>query len=213
MIKANRPRRKTTFLVQFALLLAIEALFCFTPLGSIPIGPLVATLAAVPVIITAIVMGPGAGSLMGFAAGTFSFLVWTFMPPSPLAFVFTPFYSIGDISGNYWSLVICFVPRILIGFVTGVSYKVFAQVLRSKAVPYLIGGAMGSLTNTFGVLSGIYIFFGREYASLLDKSYEFLLGFLGVTVLTNGIPEAIIGAIAAAAICPPLQKMLKRQSI
>ncbi|MGI6751033.1 MAG: ECF transporter S component [Anaerovoracaceae bacterium] len=213
MINDNKSRRKTTFLVQFALLLAIEALFCFTPLGSIPIGPLVATLAAVPVIITAIVMGPGAGALMGFAAGTFSFIVWTFMPPSPLAFVFTPFYSIGDISGNYWSLVICFVPRILIGFVAGITYRLFSRILKSKALPYLLSGSLGSLTNTFGVLGGIYLFFGRDYAAFLDKAYEYLLGFLGMIVLTNGIPEAIIGAIAAAAICPPLQKSLKRQGI
>lgn len=213
MITESTARKKTTFLVQFALLLAIEAVFCFTPLGSIPIPPLVATLAAVPVIITAIVMGPGAGALMGLAAGTFSFIVWTFMPPSPLAFVFTPFYSIGDFSGNFWSLVICFVPRILIGIVAGVCYKSFSKAFRKKAPALFLSGALGSLTNTFGVLGGIYIFFGRDYAAILDKSYELLLGILGMTVLTNGVMEAIIGAIAAAAICPPLQKALKRSNL
>ena len=42
--------KKTLFMAHFALLLAIEAIVCFTPLGSLPaIGPIVATLGMVPV--------------------------------------------------------------------------------------------------------------------------------------------------------------------
>ncbi|MCX6085113.1 MAG: ECF transporter S component, partial [Caldiserica bacterium] len=103
-------KTRTVTLTQFAMLLAIEAVVCFTPLGSLPaIGPIVATLAMVPVIITAILLGTGAGAAMGAFAGLFSLLVWTFTPPSPLvAFVFTPFYTLGTTRGNVWSLVICF---------------------------------------------------------------------------------------------------------
>ena len=92
-----KTQSKTLFLTRFSILLAIEAIFCFTPLGSLPaIGPIVATLAAVPVVITAIMLGTAAGSAMGAFAGLFSFLVWTFTPPNPMfAFVFTPFFSFG----------------------------------------------------------------------------------------------------------------------
>ena len=41
-------------MVQFSILLALEVIMCFTPLGSIPIGPMVATLAMIPVILTGI---------------------------------------------------------------------------------------------------------------------------------------------------------------
>lgn len=69
----NKPlgRKQILFLVQFAMLLAIEAVFCFTPLGSLPIGPMVATFAMLPVIVAAILLGTGAGTLMGFFAGAF----------------------------------------------------------------------------------------------------------------------------------------------
>ena len=93
-------------MVQFSILLALEVIMCFTPLGSIPIGPMVATLAMIPVILTGILLGVGAGAAMGFFAGLFSFIVWTFISPGPTAFVFTPFVSIGDIHGNGWSLVL-----------------------------------------------------------------------------------------------------------
>ena len=56
-------------MVQFSILLALEVIMCFTPLGSIPIGPMVATLAMIPVILTGILLGVGAGAAMGFFAG------------------------------------------------------------------------------------------------------------------------------------------------
>lgn len=104
---------KTLLLIQFGALLAIEAIFWFTPLGSLPaIGPIVATLAMVPVIITALLLGTKAGTIMGACAGMFSFLVWTFSPPSPIvAFVFTPFYTllgriiVSIISGGFISAI------------------------------------------------------------------------------------------------------------
>lgn len=207
-------RNRTLRLTQFAMLLAIEAVVCFTPLGSLPaVGPIVATLAHVPVIITAILLGTGAGAAMGALAGMFSLLVWTFTPPNPLvAFVFTPFYGLGTTHGNVWSLVICFVPRILIGVVAGACFKLFSRVKWKSGLVYGLSGALGSLVNTFGVLGGIYVFFGHSYATVLGKGFNVLLGLIGLTVLTSGIPEAVIGGVAAFAVCRPLQKYMKRDA-
>ena len=95
-------RDSALFLTQFGILLALEALFCFTPLGSLPaFGPIVATLAMVPVVITAILLGPGAGSLMGAFAGLFSLMVWTFMPPTRWWPLFSPLLSDGRVFGQY----------------------------------------------------------------------------------------------------------------
>jgi len=198
--------KKTIFLAQFAMLLAIEAIVCFTPLGSLPIGPMVATLGMVPVIITAIILGTPAGTAMGFFTGLFSFLVMTFTPPTPVAFVFTPFYSIGAVHGNFWSLVICFVPRILVGTVTGLCFSLFSRLKWNKVFVYSVSGVLGSLTNTVLVLGGIYVFFGQSYATVIGKSFDVLLGIIGLSILTNGIPEAVIGGIAAYAICYPIKK-------
>lgn len=202
---------RTLVLTQFAMLLAIEAVVCFTPLGSLPaVGPIVATLGMVPVIITAILLGTGAGAAMGAFAGLFSLLVWTFTPPNPLvAFVFTPFYALGTTHGNVWSLVICFVPRILVGVVAGASFHLFTRLKWKSGFVYGFSGALGSLANTFGVLGGIYVFFGHSYATVLGKGFDLLLGLIGLTILTSGIPEAIIGGIAAYAVCRPIQKRMK----
>lgn len=210
-------KNRTLLLVQFSIILAIEAIVCFTPLGSLPaLGPIVATLSHIPVIIAAIMLGTGAGMAMGFFFGLFSFIVWTFMPPLPIAFVFTPFYSVGNASGNIWSLFICFVPRILIGLVAGTVYKVLSKAFSRKTgkdvLIYGLSGIFGSLTNTFLVLGGIYLFFGESYAETAEIAYSLLLGVIGTTILTSGIPEAIIGAVAAYGVGRTLKRIQQRKA-
>lgn len=203
-----KKKCNTAFIAQFSILLAIEVLFCFTPLGSLPaVGPIVATLAMIPVVITAILLGTKAGSLMGAFAGLFSFLIWTFSPPSPLmAFVFTPLYSLGEFNGNFGSILICFVPRILTGTVCGLTFNRLKKRSSSRNIlNYSISAALGSMTNTLGVMGGIALFFGGQYESLVGTT---LLIIIGTTILTSGIPEAIVSAVAASAVCKPVQSFL-----
>ncbi|MDR1272145.1 MAG: ECF transporter S component [Clostridiales Family XIII bacterium] len=298
---------KTLLLVRFSVLLAVLAVVCFTPLGSIPLAPplIVATLGMIPVVLAGIMFGPALGSLMGFFAGFFSFIVWTFMPPSIMAFVFTPFYSLGDIHGNGWSLVICFVPRILVGTVSGGIYLAFKKVgiaseksekrrqrkiersggeassgaggrVRPSIVLYALGGLVGgllvsvlvfvivyaftqllmkyeissrfawgglialfivssilifilllkklkedtagdfisycvsavagSMTNTILVLGGVYLFFEDAYTQGMGLTEGSLFGILCTSVITNGIPEAVVAAICAFFICRAFKK-------
>lgn len=213
-------QKRTLFMVLFAVILAIEAIVCFTPLGSLPaLGPIVATLAMIPVTITGILLGPVAGALMGFFAGLFSFIVWTFMPP-PLsiqfAFVFTPFNLVGENSGSVWSLVICFIPRIMTGLMAGFLYMIFAKREFFTKKPFLLNflsGFFGSLVNTFGVLSGIFLFFRKPYAAIQEKTYILLLVGLLSLVLTSGIPEAVLAGLASHAVCHPTKKHIFKSDI
>ena len=204
-----KSKNKTLYLTQFSILLAIEAVFCFTPLGSIPMGVIVATLMAIPVIITAVLLGPKAGTLMGAFSGVFSLIVWTFTPPNPaVAFVFSPFYASGEFTGNIGSLVICIVPRVLVGTVPGIVYKALSKGKRMKDVFALsISAVLGSLVNTVGVLGGIWLFFGAQYSSALGGS---LLAIIGFIILTNGIPEAVVNAVVVPAVCKPVKAVLKK---
>lgn len=211
---AESRKTRTLFLTQFSILLALEALTCFTPLGQIPIGPVVATLGGIPIIAAAILLGTGAGIAMGAAAGLFSLIVWTFMPPNPLiAFVFTPFYSLGPFTGNAWSVLISFVPRMLVGAVAGWVFSFVSRAYLGKGrdvLAYAASGLLGSLMNTIFVLGGIYLIFGVRYAEALGLGYELLLGMVGMTALVNGVPEAVICAVAAYFVCRPIRKYVMR---
>ena len=110
-------RFSTMSMVQVAIFGAIICIMAFTPfLGYIPLGFTRATIIHVPVIIASLLMGPKKGAALGFLFGLTSFINNT-MNPTPTSFVFTPFYSIGDVSGGLGSIIICFIPRILVGVV------------------------------------------------------------------------------------------------
>ena len=214
-------RKKILFLVQFAILLALEALICFTPiLGSIPFTPVVvATTAMLPVIITSLLLGTAAGTFMGFFAGLFSLIVWTFTPPNPaIAFLFSPFYSLGEIQGNFYSILICFIPRILIGTFSGLVFYVLKNIMNknkiSETVLYAICGIAGSLANTVFVLAGWYLFFAKEIAQAFEWELSAVFnGAVIFTFVTNGIPELIVSAIVAVGVCMPLKRILKKQNL
>ncbi len=199
---------KVLTMTQLAILTALEAIVCFTPLGSIPMGGgIVATISHIPAIIGAVVLGWKAGVYLGALFGCFSFIVWTFMTPNPaVAFLFTPFYSLGEAQGNFWSLVIVFVPRILLGLFAALSYKGLMRILKNRAISAGIAGAVGSLTNTVLVLGMAWIFFGNVVAAGQPLG-AFIITAAGV----NGLLELVIAVAVSAALVVPLQKVLDRR--
>ncbi|MDR1805350.1 MAG: ECF transporter S component [Clostridium sp.] len=223
---ANRNR--IVLLVQFAVLLAVEALVCFTPLGSLPIGPLVATLSHIPVIFTAVLFGPLAGAGMGFFFGLFSFLVWTFQAPNPvIAFLFTPAYSAPDAAGgNPLSLLIVFVPRILIGVTAGLSYKALSGIKRkdaaadgeakavglpAKTAAMSAAAVLGTLTNTILVLGGFFLFFHGSLSELgAIPAGQGLVAFIIAQAGWNALLELAAAVVLTAPVCLALQKVRER---
>ncbi|WP_331464201.1 ECF transporter S component [Velocimicrobium porci] len=200
----NNRSKKTTGLVQMSLFTAIIIIMAMVPgLGYIPLGVIRATIIHVPVIIGALVLGPKKGAILGGIFGLTSLINNTFAP-TVTSFVFSPFYTMGEIHGGVKSLIICFVPRILIGIVAYYVYKLVRKVMKnskhSMVTALAISGVIGSLTNTLLVMNLIYLFFGESYAAVKEIAYEALYGTILVVIGTNGIPEAIVSAILVTAI-------------
>lgn len=202
-------RNSTRVLVQLALLTAIELIFAFTVLGSLPIGPIVATLAHIPVLIAAICLGWGPGIYMGALFGVCSMIWWT-INPLPTAFVFTPFITVGGINGGIYSVLICIVPRILLGITGTALFRLLSRWIKRPYLPAAIAAVLASVVHTVLVLGGVYLFFGVQYAEAIGAAYEALIGLIMTTVLTNGVPEAIIAGIVCAALVRPLLRFTGR---
>ena len=92
--------KKTTNMVIFSMLLAIEVVMSFTPLGFLRIGLLSVTMLHIPVIICAMALGKKYGAALGFVMGFCSFYNATFSP-TITSFCFTPFFSMGGVEGNW----------------------------------------------------------------------------------------------------------------
>lgn len=186
--------KKTTNMVIFSMLLAIEVVMSFTPLGFLRIGLLSVTMLHIPVIICAMALGKKYGAALGFVMGFCSFYNATFSP-TITSFCFTPFFSMGGVEGNWTSLLIAFIPRIALGYGAGAIY----ERLKSKngRTSAALSGLSGALINTIGVLGGIWLFFKEPYEAVLGNT---IVALLMTTVGVNSIAEAVVGVIAAMAV-------------
>lgn len=203
---------KTRNLVLTAVFMAIIIIMAFSPFGYIPLGFMNATIIHVPVIIGAIILGPKYGGFLGLVFGVTSLWKNTYMP-NATSFVFSPFIKMGEYGGNFWSLVICLAPRILIGIV---AYYVFRGIMRTlkanqarRSIALAAAAVAGSLTNTLLVMNLIYLCFGKEYGAaakgLTEGIYAVILGM----ICMNGIPEAIVAGILTVVITQALFKAMK----
>ncbi|HIY52764.1 MAG TPA: ECF transporter S component, partial [Candidatus Agathobaculum merdavium] len=169
----NQKKTDVKLLAQMALLVALELVLAFTPLGYIPLGFMNATTMHIPVILGACLLGPKAGALLGGVFGVTSVIRAT-ITPNLTSFVFTPFYSFSsEFSGNWTSLIVAIVPRVLIGVIAGLVFQFVMRVSHDKqAVALPIAGFVGSMVNTIGVMGLIYLLFGEQYAAAGGKSFD-----------------------------------------
>lgn len=209
----NSVKRKnnTKKLAQLALLTAIILIMAFVPyLGYIPLGFMNATIIHIPVIIGAVFMGPKAGATLGFVFGLTSLYNNTFNP-NITSFVFSPFYTAGGVNGGVRSLIVCFIPRILIGVVAYYSYKgiikSFGNKARTRTIGFALAGVMGSLTNTILVMSGIYFLFGESYALARGVAVDALYKIIFTVIGTQGVPEAIVAGLIVTIVGRALYKV------
>lgn len=213
-------RYSTISMVQVAIFGAIICIMAFTPfLGYIPLGFTRATIIHIPVIIASLLMGPKKGGALGFLFGLTSFINNT-VNPTVTSFVFTPFYNLSEFSGGIGSVIICFIPRILVGIVPFYVYKLVMRFVSEETkkkgvsgIGLVLAGVSGALVNTLLVMNMIFLFFRDAYAQANEVAssavYTFILSVIGI----NGVPEAIVAGILTLCIGKVLMKKNIRERL
>jgi Predicted membrane protein len=193
-------------MVQLALWSALTLMLGLIPnLGFIPIGPALAvTTVHIPVIIGAIMLGPAEGAFLGLLFGITS-LIHNTVFVSITSFMFSPFVPFG----NFYSVIIALVPRILVGVAAAYVYRFVAMKDKKGYIAALAAGIAGALTNTVLVLGGVYAFFGQHYAAAQHIPFKGLLMVLLGVVATNGIVEAVVAAVISMAVVKALFAAMK----
>ncbi len=196
-------------LTKFAFFVALIILLSVTPLGYISLGVISATTIQMPVIIGAILFGWKKGALLGGVFGLTSLIKAT-VQPNVTSFVFSPFVPVfGEEKGSLAALLVCLVPRILIGVVAALVFKALSKTKLKRSVACGVCGFLGSMTNTLLVMGGIYFFFGKSYSAANDIAYETLMATVMATITGAGLTEAIVSAIVCGAVCTALFKYLQ----
>ena len=201
-----------------AMFTGIIFLLTFTPLGLIDLPVIKATILHVPVIIGSVLFGPKKGAVLGFLFGLCSFVSNTFTPTA-LSFAFSPLIPApGTDNGSLWALVVCFIPRILVGILPWFVFQLLRlpfkkENMKLRTIQLVITGAVGAFINTFFVMGLIYVVFRDAYAAMKGVTADAVLGLILGVVATNGVPEAIAAAVLVGAVCLPMQKLMKRDPL
>ena len=197
-----------------AMFTGIIFLLTFTPIGMIDLPVIKATILHVPVIIGSILLGPKKGAFLGAMFGLSS-LIKNTLVPGLSSFVFSPFIPVPGLDrGSPWALLICFVPRILVGVTPWLVYTLIKFLFRKsnagvQTVGMVIAGIVGALTNTALVMGSIRVVFTEAYAAAQGIPADAVMGFILGIVAANGIPEAIVAAVITPAVCVPMVRALK----
>lgn len=184
----------TRQLTVVGMLSAISIVMAMTPLGFIQLPMARATLMHIPVIIGALLEGPVVGILIGLIFGVFSLIQNYVAPTSALFFAFQ-------------NPIISVLPRILIGIAAYYSYKY--MIGKNQTIKIGVGAAVGTITNTFGVLTMINILYADRAASVLKATPATITKVIYGIALTNGIPEVIAAVIITIPVVIALKKIKK----
>ena len=166
-------------LTTLGLLTGILLLMSFTPLGYFHTFGLDISLMMIPVGIGAMLMGPKAGTWLGFIFGATSFYqsMTGSSPFSTMLFNINPFYT----------FLLCIPTRMLMGFLTGVIFKVVQKVDRKKTACFFVGGFFAAFLNTLFFMSVLIIcYWNTEFIQGINETLgnlnplPFVVAFVGV---------------------------------
>ena len=190
-------------MVQMAILIAVLLVMAYTPLGYLRIGLLSISLLTIPVVIGSMLIGPGAGAVLGTVFGITSFAQ---------CFGADPFGGALLAINPFLTFLVCIPTRALMGFLAGLIFKGIHKVDKTKTVSYFVGGLSGALLNTILFMSMLMLcFWSTEYMQAINAGmgsldiWAFLIAFIGV----NGVVEAIVCCAAGGIISKAVSKALK----
>ncbi len=162
MHTARNPKIRR--MVQLAILTALLLVLAFTPLGYLRLGPFSVTFMPVPVVIGAILLGPGGGTFLGLVFGLTSFAQ---------CFGIDPMGTTLMTINIFYTFVMTVVTRTLMGFLTAWVFRGMRNLLaqlpksdKTTPVAFAVASAAGPLFNTLLFMSSMYVFFGKEQVVL-----------------------------------------------
>lgn len=185
---------KTRELTQLSLLIALEAVMAFTPLGFPTIPPISLTILHIPVIIGAILMGPTCGGILGGAFGLLA-MVKAAMSGTAADLLFSPFASGAPVR----SMVMCIVPRVLLGVFAALLYRLFKKLM--GGIPALaVSCVLATLLHTVMVLGSMWLFFNA-----MPLRNVFL-----TAASLNCVLEMVAAGVVGTAVCKPVMAYFRR---
>lgn len=184
---------KTLRMVQIALLMALEVVLT---LLYIPVGTINLNFGLVPIVISAIFLGPAVGALIGGVSGVVTAVQVVTVPGIFNTFLVT----VNPIAACVISVIKTAVAGLMVGWI----YSLMSKLCKSTIVNSFVAAAVCPIVNSGIFAIGMFAFFGD--ALLADAAFStrgssliaiVFLGLIGV----NFIVEFIVTSLISPALC------------
>lgn len=199
-----------------ALMIALMAVFAFTPAGTIfQAAGFSITLLGIPLAIMACLFGPWMGAFGGFVWGTFA-IIEPFIGKDDIGMMIL---SATDISAGvkYSGLIVMCYCRVLVGFLAGVIYDALRKVDKKGYWASYVASLSVGVLNTVFFMALFCLFFYKsgtiqnlctEYHLDPNNALLFCLGFVGIkNVPVEWSTDLVVGGLATFGIQKASDKM------
>lgn len=193
------------YLAQLAVLVAIELVLAYTPIGYLRLAPgLEVSFLMIPVTLGGMLLGPAAGAVLGGVFGLTSF-----------GACFSSAFGLPLLAVNpFYTFLACVPSRILAGWLAALAFKALAS--RKKPTPFYAYGTAalaGPVLNTVFFMGALVLFFYKTeyiqgFAAALGATNPVL--FIALFVGFQGLVEAAVGCIVSTILATAISRGLKR---
>ena len=196
---AKNTNAKTLKLVQTAVLVAMIVAAAFVP---IRFSFAEITLTGIPIAFGAILLGPTYGAILGAAFGLTSYLQAVFTSPfGHYFFEINPFLM----------FIVCFVARVLAGWLAGWFYKALRGMGIKEFWRCGFTGLATALLNTVFFLTALLLFFGQTEQIVTMQAGRSLMAFVVAVFGLNCGLECLLGLIVGSAFANILPALRRRK--
>ena len=192
---------KTLQLVQVGVLMAILLIMSFTPLGYLKTAGVEISLLTIPVAISAMVVGPYAGAVLGLTFGLTSFYQCFGLSAFGAALLnINPVYT----------FLVCVPTRMFMGYFTGVLFKLYKRFDKENIACYFLGGLTAALLNSLFFVSVLLIcFWNNPYLQSFNTTGANVIVFFALFIGGQGLFEAFVTCLAGGVVSKAVAKIAR----
>ena len=192
----NKKHTSVVRLTSLALLAALVVVLQTIATG-IKIGPVPISLTLVPIVVGAILFGPGAGAFLGGVFGVVCLIAGIAGTDK--------FTNLLWVASPFWLTLVCVGKAVLCGWVAGLVYKALSK---NQTLGCIAAAICAPIVNTGVFAVGMLTVFRpilQDFAGGTDIVYYFFVAFIGVNFLVELGVNAVLSA-AIARIVKAVQK-------
>lgn len=193
------------YIAELGMFIGIILLMKLTGLSSIPVGPLVMTFTMIPIAVGAMLLGPLAGTILGAFYGLLSL----YDAITGKSLMTAAFFAVSP----FMTGLLCIGTRALVGYLTGLLFRVFQKIDRHRIWSYFAGGLLAPMLNTICFMGFIVLFFYHtEFVQNLaaKKGAVNPLMFVVLVVGVQGLIEWATGLVIGGGVAKGVAIALKR---